>query len=99
MRVACIYKFKVGEDTFAAFYEVPDFPTSGVDCDTPEILELLLKGFKKRRIEEGMNFHRVGAIKMPETTDQFWEGSRILAFYADRRAKALIERFDTPIVL
>lgn len=97
IKVTAIYKHNIGAHTYAAFFTVPRFKTNGVDCDTPEIEAMLIASLREKLLGEARAFHVAGG--MSPLSAKVTPGTRVLAFYTDRRAKALIERFDSPIVL
>lgn len=97
LKITAIYRQRIGEETFACYFEVPRFKTNGVETDTPELEALLLRALRERLLSQNRAFHVAGGIPPDEANVP--HGTKILAFYTDRRAKALIERFDRPIVL
>ena len=75
-------------------FSVRDFPTSGVNCDTPEIRGLLMECLREKLSEMQVAYHRIGGIPLD------WRSplqGQVLAFYCDKRPKALIQCFDDPI--
>lgn len=98
MNITAIYKHRLGGGTFSAHFVVPDFPTSGANCDTPEILSVLIDGLNRRLSEVAKGYHDA-ACGDAGAAPTSHPGTRVLAFYTDKRAKALVERFENPIVL
>lgn len=83
----------LGDETFAAYFEVPRFKTNGVDS-FPETIEMLLvNALRKRLHRDAQASHHAAGLAY----DPLPPRGRVLAFYTDRRAKALIERFPDPI--
>lgn len=97
MRITAIYRHSVGGTTFAAYFEIETFRTNGVDCDTPDILARLMGGFRAEVRERAKAFEVAAGANHNHGIDPA-EGCRVLAFYTDRRAKALMERWDAPII-
>ena len=97
LKIMAIYRHRIGEETYACYFDVPRFKTNGVDCNTPEIEGLLISAFKTMLLGQNRALHEAGGFDPDQAS--VTPGTQILAFYTDRRAKALIERFDRPIVL
>lgn len=97
MQIIAIYRQSRGPQTYSAVFQVPAFDTNGKDCDTPEVLAQLMTGLRAEIIAQAETFHRAGGVPMPSNRSRFLEGINVLAFYTDRRAKALVERFDAPV--
>lgn len=96
LKITAVYRHHIGEETFACYFDVPRFKTNGVDCDTPEIEAILTRAFRAKLLEQNRALHEAGGFDPDEASVR---GTLILAFYTDRRAKALIERFGNPIAL